>query len=323
VSDVWECRGEEGGEVMIGVYRAKMPNGDGMYVVPANPFEKGRFMGWADIVENSKYFMARAAGTILAQSADTVHLLRMNARENAKRWEFEDWSTLWGREAGKICVMVCAGPSLTESLPQLAEMVKDKSKYFVVGVNRAIRAIDCDYFVMVDRRGQDDWITRDVSETVLIASTSASARIANRFTKSVWGETLAGGVDEGLTPLRTGLPITMTDAMHAVYKMGAEEIWLYGCDFALSGNNVNGQYLLDKYYFDEPAHAGLHIRPLDLHEMQAVIGVAGKTVFINYELWAYCCYATAMAMAIEESGGVKVRNKSGAGIMFYGHEDER
>ena len=180
--------------------------------------------------------------------------------------------------------------------------------------------MDLDYFVVIDRRCQEDWIDRDTGNTTLIATTSAQPAITGKFERRYWGESFLAGTDEGNAPLRVGLCISMCDAMLAAYKLGAEEIWLYGADFAMSGTTDGQQYALEKYYFDLPSYVGLGIRPENLREMQPVAGRDGKLGFINYELWAYACYATAMCCMIEESGGVRVRNKSKAGILSWGTE---
>jgi hypothetical protein len=219
-------------------------------------------------------------------------------------------------------LLVSCGPSLTEHVGEIRELASNREKYFTLGINRALKAIDLDYFVAIDRRAQDDWVDRDPDRTTLIASTSAAHAVCGAgFRDRYWGEHFLNGIDEGNAPLRTGLSITLCDAMFAAYKLGAEEIWLYGCDFTLSGKEHGDSYMLEKYYFDYPSYLGLGIRPEGLREFQPVYGLNEGIGFLNYELWSYACYATAMACMIEESGGVPVRNKGRSGIFYWGSDN--
>jgi hypothetical protein len=305
---------------LSGIMRGRQPNGEEIVVMPGVPIgsSMGKLVGLNNIVKYPKYFMARTMMQVAGESADSRCLLEDNAKANV-RIGGEDWAHLWGQE-NRICLLIGAGPSLTESLPEIAELVKDKDQYFTLGVNRAIKAIDLDYYMVIDRRCERDWVVdRDVARTKLIAATTARADIVKWFGKRYYGELLVGGVDEGFAPLRSGFPITVCDAMHAAFKLGATEIWLYGCDFGVSGDldEENQQYLLGKYYFDLPLHSGMKIRPERLQELHPVIGKGGKVVFTNMELWSYAQCVSAMAMMIEESGDVPVWNKTPVGLLDW------
>jgi hypothetical protein len=304
-----------------GIYKSQDPDGATRYVVPGSPFKTGETRGMFDVVEQVGRWMDRSPGSTGVQTADSLFLMQYNCRRNRALGKMRDWRDLWGKEAEKICLFISCGPSLTESLPEIKELAADKEKYFTLGLNRAFKAMDLDYFVAVDRRAQNDWIDRDVKDTTLIAATTAQPAIVEKFKDRYFGESFLAGVDEGNAPLRTGLATTMCDAMHAAYKLGAEEIWIYGADFAISGSAGPQVYQLDKYYFDMPSYVGLGIRPEEIRNMQPVKGINGSLCFINLELHAYACYATAMACMIEESGMVPVRNKSKAGIMYWGVDE--
>ena len=118
------------------------------------------------------------------------------------------------------------GPSLTESLPEIAGKAKDRDKYFTMGFNRAFRALDLDYFITLDRCAQPDWITRDTGDTKMIAATTAAPHITKKFKHRYWGDNFLYGIDYGFTPLRVGLSITLCEAMFAALKMGAEKVLL-------------------------------------------------------------------------------------------------
>ncbi len=301
--------------------------GDIFYILPPCPGgQPWTFGAVYDAVRNPEQWARRNTGAIAGSNRDTRALNRTNATRNERMGMERDWSELWGREQGKIAIIVGTGPSLSHSLPDITYHAKDKDNFFTMGFNRAHRAMDLDYFVSLDRVGQCDWITRDTGDTKLIASTCSNPDIAAQFRDRYWGENFLDGIDYGFSPLRTMLGLTLPEAMFAAYKMGAKEIWLYGTDFALSGAHVKGAppqggYHLGKYYFDTVAPAGLKMRS-DLGDMPQlpVRGIHGRLVFINYELWANASWVTAMCMMLE--GTVPVLNKSRAGILFWGVDEK-
>ena len=299
------------------------------YLVP--PFPGGtpwRFGTVYDVVKHPERWAERKAGGIPGGNRDTKAMNLINGRRNERLGMEQDWSELWGRENGKTAIIIATGPSLTQSLPEIAYNAKDREKFFTMGFNRTLRACDVDYFVSVDRVAQCDWIARDTGDTRLIASTTSNPDIAEQFRDRYWGDNFLDGVDYGFSPLRTLLGITLAEAMFAAYKLGAKEIWLYGTDFAIAGAHVStpdgqGHYTLARYFFDLPVTYGLKMagRCDIVPEQFPVRGIHGKLVFINYELWANASYALAMCMMLE-GGGVTVRNKSAAGILFWGVDEK-
>lgn len=279
-----------------------------------------------DFVAHPEEFMLRKPGEINGSGPDTRFIIQRNLVENRKLGPMRDWKELWGREKGKICLMVCAGPSLTESLPEIAELARDKDTYFTMGFNRSHRAMDLDYFVSMDRRAQPDWITRPTDGCKFISVTTGSPKIAAKLEDRYWGESFLCGVDEGMTPLRTGMAITQCDAMHAAYKLGAKEIWLYGSDFAVSGSmerqGPTMAYKLGRYYFDTPFALGFKPSRTAFPHQFPVGGIHGTLCFMNYQLWVYACYAFCMCMMLEKSGGIIVRNRSRAGILKWRTDEE-
>lgn len=305
-----------------GVHEGLMQDGRRCFLLPAIPTGHGQrptvipdYIAYPDLLGDRKQ------QTLPAGGRDSTALLRRNVEENLLLGPMKDWKELWDREKGKTCVLVCPGPSLTESLPELAVRVKDD--VFTMGFNRSHRVMDTDYFVLVDRLGQPDWITREISKTILIAATSGATAVAEEFTDRYWGEEFLEGIDEGMTRLHSGLPITLCEAMYAAYRMGAKKIELYGCDFAISGNLKHDprdgkiRYLLQKYYVDQKSHVGTDSRRGTFPESWPVTGIDGRVVFVNYELMAYAGYTTAMCMMLGYAG-VEVVNKSKTGILFWG-----
>jgi hypothetical protein len=274
-----------------------------------------------DFVESWDRICQRLPLSLPGGGRDAKTLIHSNVDQNRSLGPMTDWHELWTREQGKRCLMICAGPSLTESLPEIAVAAEDDDT-FTMGFNRSHRLVDVDYFVAVDRVAQPDWITRDTGETILIAATTAAPHVCREFKTRYWGDIFLEGADEGLTPLHVGLPITLSHAMHAAYRLGAREIELYGCDYALQGHAaVDGKgtpyYHLDKYYADQRSHVGTDARRSAFGESWPVIGLGGRIVFINYELWANAAYTVVMCRMLEYAG-VPVVNKSKAGILFWG-----
>lgn len=274
-----------------------------------------------DFIKHPEAFLKRDTAEIAGAGPDTRFIIPNNARENRRLGKKENWANLWGTEEGKICLMVCPGPSLTESLPELAELAKDRDTYFTMGFNRSLRAMDLDYFMCLDRRAQADWITRPTGDCKLLTAPTAAPKIAAKFQHRWWGDTFLYGVDEGLTPIRTSMAITQCEAMHAAYKLGAREIWLYGSDFSISGGvhkqGPDTTFRLEKYYFDMPFTLGFKAHRTAFPDQYPVAGIHNRLVFVNYELWAYSVYAFTMCMMLEQSGGIVVRNRSRAGILDW------
>ncbi|MHC4644224.1 MAG: 6-hydroxymethylpterin diphosphokinase MptE-like protein [Planctomycetota bacterium] len=302
-------------------------NGDIFYILPPCPGgQPWSFGSVYDIVKHPARWANRSTGAIAGSNRDTHAMNLSNAHRNERMGMEQDWSELWERERGKTAIIIATGPSLTQSLPEIAYHVKDRDRFFTIGFNRAHRAMDLDYFVSLDRVAQPDWITRDTGETKLIASTCSNPDIAAQFADRYWGENFLDGIDYGFSPLRTLLGLSLPEAMFAAYKLGAKEIWLYGADFALSGVHVEGEpplggYHLTKYYFDTVPSGGLKMRTdLGSPAQLPVRGIHGKMVFINYELWANASWVTAMCMMLD--GVVPVRNKSRAGILFWGVDEK-
>ncbi len=297
------------------------------YVMPPAPGGERPycFMAIYDPIRHPETWAERKPGAIQGGGRDTAAIARRNAQENEELGLDHDWAELWGREEGKVCLMVCGGPTLTESLPEIAKYAEDRERFFTMGHNRSFRAMDLDYFVSMDRVGQDDWIPRDPGDTVLVAATTSNPHVAKRFKHRYWGDNFLYGVDCGFAPLRTGLAITLPECMFMAYKLGAREIWLYGADFALTGAHVEhpkgDHYVLGKYYFDSAwASRATEVHTNFQPEQIPVRGIHGKLCFTNYELWSYAAYTTAMCMMLQ-GADVKVRNKSKSGILFWGTDE--
>jgi hypothetical protein len=143
-----------------------------------------------------------------------------------------------------------------------------------------------------------------------------------KFEKRYWGEHFFHELpDTGLARLSTEMCITACDTLHAAYKLGASEVWLYGCDFAISGKvqddttNDGAVFLLEKYYHDVSAQEGMAIREGMFPVKPPVVGINGRIVFVTWELMCYAAYLAVMAHMIENYGGVRVTNHTPCGIM--------
>jgi len=300
-------------------------DGTTMYVLPpcpsGNPYEMIIAHDW---VAHPELWDSSQHNGIPNLVPDGKALLERNFRDNRKQGFKHDWKELWGREAGKTCIMVSCGPSLNESLDEIREL-RCKPGYFTMGVNRAIKATPLDYYVALDRRassdssGISDWITEDPRNTTLIAATTVCSDIPQRFRNRYWAETKVTDRVSRCTRINTHLLITLCDAMHAAYKLGATEILLYGCDFAISGQKGDKagkkRWEIDNYYYDVDAAHGLSIRLPSLQKPLPVMGIGKRLVFVNWELVCNAAYTTAMAYMLE-GGGVRVRNRTPRGILW-------
>jgi hypothetical protein len=283
------------------------------------------FSGYVDPIKHKDTWLSRESAHLPGAGPDGKYVIARNIRLNRENagGKHQDWKQLWGREKGKTALMVSCGPSLSDSLPELAPLLADKERFFSITLNRGLGAIDADYFVSMDHRGGMDWITRSTGHTKLLSSVTANADVASEFPKEnrYFGDTFLEGSDEGLAPLREGLAITLPLAMHAAYLLGATELWLYGADFALSGyleteDGLTGEYKLDKYYYDQLSHEGLAFRAHLHPNMYPVRDIRGGMCMVNYELWAYASFTMAMVYSLE-GAGCKVKNKSRSGILDW------
>jgi hypothetical protein len=298
--------------------------GKSIYILPPS-VGNGRPYTWLlymDLFQHPEK-ITRQTSHIPGYNRDTVAINHRNAERNEDLGLEHDWRELWGSEEGKICVLVCPGPSLARTLPEV-QRLQACDNVFSMTFNRGFRAVDADYFVCLDRNGQRDWIPRDPGRTKLIAATTSAAHVNAHFHHRYWGDSCNEGIDFGFELIgKSGLGITQCEAMLAAYRLGAKEIVLYGSDFALSGAHVEqgekSHYVLAKYYFDSRPKVGLEARARMYPEHAPVLGIGGQLCFTNYELWSYASYVTCMCMMLEKVG-VKVRNKSGAGILRWGVE---
>jgi len=284
------------------IQKATDLDGRTFYVLPpnpaGNPYEMIVVHDW---VAEPDRWEKQERGSIQNLVPDGKALLERNFRENRRLGFKHNWKELWGREAGKTCIIVSCGPSLTESVGEIGAL-RDKPGYFTLGINRALRATRCDYFMAMDRRassdasGITDWIQDDPRNTTLIASTSVCSDVVPRFRNRYWGEHYLTDKPSQCTPLGTAMVITLCDAMHAAFKLGAKEILLYGCDFGISGKKGKGadgaRWELENYYHDISGDRGLSIRIPSLKKPIPITGIGGRLVFVNWELVCNAAYAT-------------------------------
>jgi hypothetical protein len=309
--------------LLNGVLEGVSQDGKRCYLAPPIPTGTAQQLTVVfDYIAYPELMDARQPRRIPGSSRDTTAVIARNLQENRMLGPMRDWKELWGAEAGKTCLMICAGPSLTESLPELT-VERERDDVFTMGFNRSHRLMDLDYFVLVDRVAQPDWIARSPGATKLIAATTGACHIAAAFEKRWWGEHFLDGTDEGLTRLHAGLSLTLCDAMYAAYRLGATCIKLYGCDFGISGHLAAEEktekryWHLDKYYADQRSHVGTDSRRASFPESWPAIGINGKVVFVNHQMWANAAYTTVMCLMLYYAG-IEVVNESRAGILFWG-----
>jgi hypothetical protein len=300
-------------------------DGEFFYVLPPNPAGNPyEMLVVPDWVQRPQMWEDGSRGSIQNLVPDGKALLERNYRANRRLGFRHDWRELWGRETGKTCILVSCGPSLPESVEEIRKL-RGKPGHFTLGINRALRATPCDYYVAMDRRassdasGLTDWIADDPRNTTLIASTSLCSDIAPRFKNRYWGEHYLTEQQTRCAPLGTAMVITLCDAMHAAYKLGAREILLYGCDFSITGRAAGPpskrRWELENYYHDVSGPDGLAIRFGALQKPIPISARNGETVFVNWELVCNAAYTTCMAMMLT-GGGVRVRNRSPQGILW-------
>lgn len=304
-------------------YRSHDQMGYVLYVLPPSPAgHRGLNMHMCpDWVRHEDWWQRKEPRQVGGGSVDTLHILDSNFRLNVQLDNgWRDWKELWDREAGKTCVIASCGPSLTESVPEILQLAS-RPDVFTLGINRATRVLDLDYFVAIDRRAQPDWIAEDQTDTIFIGATTVQTRVALRFKQRYWGECCVASQHAPISNMATSMGITLTDAMMAAYKLGAKKLLMFGCDFAISGRRVveteddKPYFEVDQYYFDTSAKDGLAIRKAVFPQVFPVYGRNDRLVFTNYELSTYATYAAAMADMLRH-GGVPVENHTPQGIFY-------
>lgn len=246
--------------------------------------------------------------------ADRKELAESNFERN-KRFGFKDWQKLWGRERGKRCLLLSCGPSLRDSAAEIAKERK-KANTFTLAINKAISFLKPDYYCAVDRRGDPSWRVGNCRSTTLIASTTVSRHaVMNTYKDKFWGEGFLTKETAEVAPITTRMPLTICDAMFAAYKLGARELWLYGCDYSISGDGDGLDQPNPRYYFDTSTQEAMALGARGGDVPGPVRGIGDKVVFVTWELVAYAAYTTAMACMLAR-GGMDVRNRSPRGILW-------
>jgi hypothetical protein len=304
------------------IFESRDTAGHRLWFMPPNPVGNPYEMLPAfDIVQDEEeMWLNREPGPIVGLVPDGQELIQRNFYDNKLLGFDHDWRELWGAEEGKICLLLGCGPSLKKSWPEI-QCERSRPGFFTLGLNRSIRIGDLDYYYIMDRRGHPDWRVGKRKNTTLIASTACSTYgTANEYKERYWGEHGIARYKTKFTTLAANMVISMCDAMFVAYKLGAKEIWLYGCDYALSGGLHQGHFKCHQYYFDVPADEGLEIRKRLFSKSFPVQGINDSVVFVNWELVCYAAYTTTMAIMLAD-GGVPVRNKTPVGILWETWKD--
>jgi hypothetical protein len=252
------------------------------------------------------HIRAKGAGHV-ARPLNAQALYDANFMHNSSLGKFHDWKDLWGREKGKTCAMLCPGPSL-KAPP------KDENA-FSMGLNRSI-TLKPDYYFAIDRRGDPSWVVGSCPDTTLIASTGVCRyAVENAYKESYWGEHYVVEEPSNCTCMAAFLQITLCDAMFAAYKLGAKQVDLYGANFAILGEKMDGRQIKNAaYYFNAGIEEGMKVRNPKT-QVFAITGIGGETVLVTWDLVVQAAYATIMADMLTRSG-CTVRNRSERGILW-------
>lgn len=308
-----------------------LPDGRRFYVLP--PLPEGAVTNTSsmcsvlDWFDNSlKQEAELNAAHNIARAPDSFELLCRNLEQNECLPGNRNWKDLWGSEKGKTALVVSCGPSLTESLSEIKEKAADREHYFTLGINRALRAIDLDYYVVLDRRAQPDWVPRVPENTKLVAATTAAAHVTRAFPEErrFWGEPLLLPTQSQYEIMSVKMTITLCDALYVAARLGCSEVQLFGCDFAVEARHgqddkKNSIYIVDRYYFDVQATRAMRIRADTYPSIFPVIGKNGVIVLINYELITQASFTWAM-LDMMSHHGVLITDRTPRGILLWNNE---
>ena len=269
---------------------------------------------------------------LAGESPDMQEVLMRNFLANTRLGFEQDWKKLYGAEKGKTAIILSCGPSISDDVEEIKKLRMQKDKYFTIGFNRAGRLMNLDYFVSVDRRAKSrkdqlhqDWMDQAPGKNCkLISSTTGCPDIVSMFepAQRYWGESMIGGLDAGNARMATGLGITLCETMNVAARLGASELLLYGCDFAIpviAERDAQGliKFTETKYYFDVSASDGLALRRSMYTHEWIIRGKDGSPIAINYELIANCAYMQCMATMLRHNG-ITVTDKTKSGIPWDG-----
>jgi len=225
-----------------------------------------------------------------------------------KGFGFKDWQELWGREKGKKALLLSSGPSMADT------KIEKKDGEFTIGFNRSSALGNLDYYYAMDRRGDPAWTVGDCPETTFIGSTTVSRyAVENTYKEMYWAEHYTALKPSKCAPAAMFISISLPDVMYVAYMLGAREIELYGCDFALAGKQDGLNFSDVQYYFNADLQTGLSVRPQT--RPAPVTGLDGKRTLTTWDLTVQAACTTVMARMLTGSQ-VKVVNKTPRGILW-------
>ncbi len=221
-------------------------------------------------------------------SHDVIHLVQNNLNENVPRikkcWsEFHRSGTENARKRngelgqagvleGETVVLCAPGPSLSDQIDVIAEARK-AGRVKVVSINRAVRAIESDYCIYIERFVPPEWRDEHVhklqKDAKLILAFQSDYHLSEEWPEQdnlYWGYFNFGPFQADvrvnhLAMMDAMASTTLGTALRCVYEMGAKNILLAGADFACKADLVPVKMQLNPNLANE------------LHEMLTAISV--------------------------------------------------
>lgn len=192
-------------------------------------------------------------------SHDVLHLLANNVEGNLPLIK-KCWSELHkkgtpdkryrdgvlghaGELEGQTVVLCAPGPSLASSMPAI-EKARSEGKVKVVAINRAVRALEADYLVFIERFVPPEWRDEHVHElqrnAKVVLGFQTDAHLASEWPEKdnlYWGYFNFGPFAQDkrvnhLVMMDAMASTTVATALRVVYELGAARVLLAGVDFA-------------------------------------------------------------------------------------------
>jgi len=315
-----------------------MPTKDGTkgYIFPTG--------GPSGFAEMQDFFYAPELVKIRTPSGwgDSYTTLLQNFKKNSKWLDTEkDYGTenvpksareLFKKKPGKgrVAVITSCGPSLTNNFTHIFEAKDQGCPIDVFGLNRSIRAIIPDYQMIIERRGDDEWIDGKLGfAPKMISVTNACHETIQAYldagSEVYWGKCCMATKEELESTLGQSLPemsikggSTLSCVIYTAFMMGYETILLTGCDFALESKLDEKNNLIPfRVYFDRTyERSNYNQRPnYALAQLFVIQGIDGKPWIINRELYHLAGFMFVMDRFARDNFGGKLINCTEGGVL--------
>lgn len=279
-----------------------------VWLLPPTPNSRSmNFQAVFDWLHEPALWRSRCEGVSKDVPPNARALYETNFAHN-KGFGFKDWQELWGREKGKKALILGSGPSMADM------KIEKGDNEFAIGFNRTSALDNLDYYYAMDRRGDPAWVVGDCPNTTFIGSTTVSRyAVENTYKEMYWSEHYTALQTTKCAPAAMFLAISLPDVMYVAYMLGAREIDLYGCDFALAGELDGLDFSNVQWYFNADLRTGLSVRPQT--KPAPVTDLNGDRVLTTWDLTVQAACTTVMARMLTGSQ-VKVTNKTPRGILW-------